>query len=309
MDIFIQQIVNGLVLGSIYALIALGYTMVYGILGIINFAHGDVLMVGALTALTTIMLLKTHFPDLPGWFLMLAGMAVAIPVCVAVSLLIERIAYRPLRNAPRLAPLITAIGVSIVLQTVAMLIWGRNYLTFPQLLPSDPIVIAGATVTVTKLIVIALSAIIMVALMLLVNRSKLGRAMRATAENPRVAGLMGVNPNYVIAVTFAIGAALAAVAGVMIAATYSVAHFYMGFMPGLKAFTAAVLGGIGNIPGAMVGGLLLGLIESLGAGYIGDLTGGVLGSHYQDVFAFVVLCAVLIFRPSGLLGERVADRA
>jgi branched-chain amino acid transport system permease protein len=266
-------------------------------------------MVGALTALTTIMLLKTHFPDLPGWFLMLAGMAVAIPVCVAVSLLIERIAYRPLRNAPRLAPLITAIGVSIVLQTVAMLIWGRNYLTFPQLLPSDPIVIAGATVTVTKLIVIALSAIIMVALMLLVNRSKLGRAMRATAENPRVAGLMGVNPNYVIAVTFAIGAALAAVAGVMIAATYSVAHFYMGFMPGLKAFTAAVLGGIGNIPGAMVGGLLLGLIESLGAGYIGDLTGGVLGSHYQDVFAFVVLCAVLIFRPSGLLGERVADRA
>jgi branched-chain amino acid transport system permease protein len=309
MDTFIQQVINGLVLGSLYSLIALGYTMVYGILNLINFAHGDVLMVGALTALTTIMVLKTHFPDLPGWFLMLAGMAVAIPVCVAVSLLIERIAYRPLRNAPRLAPLITAIGVSIVLQTVAMLVWGRNYLTFPQLLPSDPIVIAGATVTVTKLVVIALSAIIMIALMLLVNRSKLGRAMRATAENPRVAGLMGVNPNYVIAVTFAIGAGLAAVAGVMIAATYSVAHFYMGFMPGLKAFTAAVLGGIGNIPGAMVGGLLLGLIESLGAGYIGDLTGGVLGSHYQDVFAFVVLCAVLIFRPSGLLGERVADRA
>ena len=309
MDTFIQQVINGLVLGSLYSLIALGYTMVYGILNLINFAHGDVLMVGALTALTTIMVLKTHFPDLPGWFLMLAGMAVAIPVCVAVSLLIERIAYRPLRNAPRLAPLITAIGVSIVLQTVAMLVWGRNYLTFPQLLPSDPIVIAGATVTVTKLVVIALSAIIMVALMLLVNRSKLGRAMRATAENPRVAGLMGVNPNYVIAVTFAIGAALAAVAGVMHAANYSMAHFYMGFLPGLKAFTAAVLGGIGNIPGAMVGGLLLGLIESLGAGYIGDLTGGVLGSHYQDVFAFVVLCAVLIFRPSGLLGERVADRA
>lgn len=309
MDTFIQQVINGLVLGSLYSLIALGYTMVYGILNLINFAHGDVLMIGALTALTTIMVLKSHFPDLPGWFLMLAGMAVAIPVCVAVSLLIERIAYRPLRNAPRLAPLITAIGVSIVLQTLAMLVWGRNYLTFPQLLPSDPIVIAGATVTVTKLVVIALSAIIMVALMLLVNRSKLGRAMRATAENPRVAGLMGVNPNFVIAVTFAIGASLAAVAGVMIAATYSVAHFYMGFMPGLKAFTAAVLGGIGNIPGAMVGGLLLGLIESLGAGYIGDLTGGVLGSHYQDVFAFVVLCAVLIFRPSGLLGERVADRA
>ena len=309
MDTFIQQVINGLVLGSLYALIALGYTMVYGILNLINFAHGDVLMVGALTALTSILLLKASFPDLPGWILMIAGMAVAIPTCVVTSLIIERVAYRPLRGAPRLAPLITAIGVSIVLQTVAMLIWGRNYMTFPSLLPSDPIEFFGATVTVTKLVVIGLSAVIMVGLMLLVNRSKLGRAMRATAENPRVAGLMGVDPNMVIMITFAIGASLAAVAGVMLAATYSVAHFYMGFMPGLKAFTAAVLGGIGNIPGAMVGGLLLGLIEALGAGYIGELTGGVLGSHYQDVFAFIVLCAVLILRPSGLLGERVADRA
>jgi branched-chain amino acid transport system permease protein len=190
-----------------------------------------------------------------------------------------------------------------------MIVWGRNYLTFPQLLPSDPIPVAGATVTVTKLLVVALSAAIMLGLTLLVNRTKLGRAMRATAENPRVAGLMGVNPNFVIAATFAIGAALAAVAGVMQAAVYSVAHFYMGFIPGLKAFTAAVLGGIGNIAGAMLGGILLGLIEALGAGYIGQLTGGVLGSNYQDVFAFIVLCAVLILRPSGLLGERVADRA
>ncbi|GAB4482521.1 MAG: branched-chain amino acid ABC transporter permease [Burkholderiaceae bacterium] len=309
MDTFIQQILNGLVLGSLYSLIALGYTMVYGILNLINFAHGDVLMVGALTALSTILFLQAHFPDMPGWALLVAGMAVAIPTCIVVSLVIERVAYRPLRNAPRLAPLITAIGVSIVLQTLAMIVWGRNYMTFPQLLPSDPMQFLGATVTVTKLLVIVLSALIMAALMLLVNRSKLGRAMRATAENPRVAGLMGVNPNYVIAVTFAIGAGLAAVAGVMLAATYTVAHFYMGFLPGLKAFTAAVLGGIGNIPGAMVGGLLLGLIEALGAGYIGQLTGGVLGSHYQDVFAFIVLCAVLILRPSGLLGERVADRA
>jgi branched-chain amino acid transport system permease protein len=308
-ETFIQQIINGLVLGSLYSLIALGYTMVYGILNLINFAHGDVLMIGALTALTLILFLQAQFPDAPGWLLMIAGMAVAIPVCVTTSLIIERVAYRPLRNAPRLAPLITAIGVSIVLQTVAMLVWGRNYMTFPQLLPSAPIEVAGATVTVTKLVVIGLSALIMVALMLLVNRTRLGRAMRATAENPRVAGLMGVNPNFVIALTFAIGASLAAVAGVMLASTYTVAHFYMGFMPGLKAFTAAVLGGIGNIPGAMLGGLLLGLIEALGAGYIGDLTGGVLGSHYQDVFAFIVLCGVLILRPSGLLGERVADRA
>jgi branched-chain amino acid transport system permease protein len=308
-ETFIQQIINGLVLGSLYALIALGYTMVYGILNLINFAHGDVLMVGALTALSVILFVQSHVPGLPGWVLFLIGTAAAIPTCIAVSLVIERVAYRPLRNAPRLAPLITAIGVSIILQTVAMLVWGRNYLTFPQLLPADPINFGEATVTITKLIVIGLSALIMVGLMALVNATRLGRAMRATAENPRVAGLMGVNPNQVIAVTFAIGAALAAVAGVMFAATYSVAHFYMGFMPGLKAFTAAVLGGIGNIPGAMVGGLLLGLIEALGAGYIGDLTGGILGSNYQDVFAFIVLCAVLIFRPSGLLGERVADRA
>jgi branched-chain amino acid transport system permease protein len=309
LDTFIQQVLNGLVLGSVYALIALGYTMVYGILNLINFAHGDVLMVGALTALSTVTLLQRIFPGAPGWLLMLGGTAVAIPVCIAVSLIIERVAYRPLRNAPRLAPLITAIGVSIILQTVAMLVWGRNYRTFPSLLPQDPVAIFGATVTVTKIIVIVLSGLIMVGLMVLVNRSRLGRAMRATAENPRVAGLMGVNPNFVIAITFAIGAALAAVAGVMIAATYSVAHFYMGFIPGLKAFTAAVLGGIGNIPGAMVGGLLLGLIEALGAGYIGELTNGVFGSNYQDVFAFIVLCGVLILRPSGLLGERVADRA
>jgi branched-chain amino acid transport system permease protein len=309
METFIQQLLNGLVLGSLYSLVALGYTMVYGILNLINFAHGDVLMIGTLTALTTILLVQANFPDTPGWLLLVIGMGVAIPTCIVVSLVIERVAYRPLRNAPRLAPLITAIGVSIVLQTLAMLIWGRNYMTFPQLLPAAPIELLGATVTATKIVVIVLSALIMAALMLLVNRTRLGRAMRATAENPRVAGLMGVNPNFVIALTFAIGAALAAVAGVMLAATYSVAHFYMGFMPGLKAFTAAVLGGIGNIPGAMVGGLLLGIIEALGAGYIGDLTGGVLGSHYQDVFAFIVLCAVLILRPSGLLGERVADRA
>jgi len=309
LDTFIQQVINGLVLGSLYALIALGYTMVYGILNLINFAHGDVLMVGALTALSTVVFVQSVVPGLPGWILFIVGTAVAIPVCIAVSLVIERVAYRPLRNAPRLAPLITAIGVSIILQTLAMLVWGRNYLTFPQLLPADPINFGEATVTTTKLIVIGLSAVIMIGLMVLVNTTRLGRAMRATAENPRVAGLMGVNPNQVIMVTFAIWASLAAVAGVMIAATYSVAHFYMGFMPGLKAFTAAVLGGIGNIPGAMVGGLLLGLIEALGAGYIGQATGGILGSNYQDVFAFVVLCAVLIFRPSGLLGERVADRA
>ncbi|HYA59974.1 MAG TPA: branched-chain amino acid ABC transporter permease [Burkholderiaceae bacterium] len=309
LDTFVQQVFNGLVLGSLYALIALGYTMVYGIVNLINFAHGDVLMVGALTALSVIALAQAMAPGASGWVLMIVGMLAAIPVCVLLSLLIERVAYRPLRNAPRLAPLITAIGVSILLQTLAMIIWGRNHLTFPQLLSSEPITIGPATATATKLLVIALSAIIMVALLLLVQYTRLGRAMRATAENARVAALMGVNPNAVIAATFAIGAALAAVAGVMYASLYSVAHFYMGFIPGLKAFTAAVLGGIGNIPGAMLGGILLGLIEALGAGYIDQISNGIFGSNYQDVFAFIVLCAVLILRPSGLLGERVADRA
>jgi len=309
LDTFVQQVFNGLVLGSLYALIALGYTMVYGIVNLINFAHGDVLMVGALTALSVIALAQAMAPGASGWVLMIVGMLAAIPVCVLLSLLIERVAYRPLRNAPRLAPLITAIGVSILLQTLAMIIWGRNHLTFPQLLSSEPIAIGPATATATKLLVIALSAIIMVALLLLVQYTRLGRAMRATAENARVAALMGVNPNAVIAATFAIGAALAAIAGVMYASLYSVAHFYMGFIPGLKAFTAAVLGGIGNIPGAMLGGILLGLIEALGAGYIDQISNGVFGSNYQDVFAFIVLCAVLILRPSGLLGERVADRA
>jgi len=309
LDTFLQQVFNGLVLGSLYALIALGYTMVYGIVNLINFAHGDVLMVGALTALSAIAAAQGFAPGIPGWGLMLIGMFAAVPVCVLLSLLIERVAYRPLRHAPRLAPLITAIGVSILLQTLAMSVWGRNPRTFPQLLPSEPIVLGPATATVTKLLVIVLSAVIMVALLILVQRTRLGRAMRATAENARVASLMGVNPNAVIAATFAIGAALAAVAGVMYAALYSVAHFYMGFIPGLKAFTAAVLGGIGNIPGAMIGGILLGLIEALGAGYIDQLSNGVFGSNYQDVFAFIVLCAVLILRPSGLLGERIADRA
>ncbi|WP_316151313.1 branched-chain amino acid ABC transporter permease [Cupriavidus sp. BIC8F] len=311
MDIFIQQIVNGLVIGSIYALIALGYTMVYGILGIINFAHGDVLMIGALTALSAILGLQKIAPGLPEWLTLVIATLVAMPVCALLSFTIERAAYRPLRNAPRLAPLITAIGVSIILQTVGMMIWSRNPLTFPQLLPSAPIDIGatGATITGKEIAIIAMAVLVMGGLLLLVNRTKLGRAMRATAENQKVAGLMGVNPNFVISATFMIGGTMAALAGVMMATNYGNAHFYMGFIPGLKAFTAAVLGGIGNLAGAMVGGMLLGLIEALGAGYIGDLTGGIFGSNYQDVFAFIVLITVLVFRPSGLMGERVAERA
>jgi len=309
MEIFLQQIVNGLVLGSMYALIALGYTMVYGVLNLINFAHGEVLMIGAMAGLTILKMVNSAAPGLPGIVKLLIAIAGAIPVCVLVNILIERIAYRRLRNAPRLAPLITAIGVSILLQTIAMMVWGRNPLPFPQVMPSDSLNLMGALITPTQVMLLVLAAVCMIALVLLVEKTKMGRAMRATAENPRIAGLMGVDANRVIVFTFAIGATLAAVAGVMWGANYSSAQFAMGFVPGLKAFSAAVLGGIGNIYGAMLGGILLGLIESLGAGYIGDLTGGFLGSNYQDIFAFIVLIIVLTLRPSGLMGERVADRA
>jgi branched-chain amino acid transport system permease protein len=309
MDIFIQQIINGLVLGSMYALVALGYTMVYGVLNLINFAHGDVLMVGAMVAISILKIVQNVAPDLPGVVKLIIAIVCAIPVCVAVNVIIERVAYRRLRNAPRLAPLITAIGVSILLQTFAMMIWGRSPIPFPQVMSTDSYNVFGALISQTQVMLLILAVLSMVGLVLLVEKTKMGRAMRATAENPRVAGLMGVDSNRVIVATFAIGAALAAIAGVMWGANYSSAQFAMGFVPGLKAFSAAVLGGIGNIYGAMVGGILLGLIESLGAGYIGDLTNGFIGSNYQDIFAFIVLIAVLTLRPSGIMGERVADRA
>ncbi len=309
MDILAQQLINGLVLGAMYALVALGYTMVYGVLNLINFAHGDVLMIGAMVGWSLLQIIQSLSPELPGFLALMLAITGAIPVCVIVSVLIERVAYRRLRDAPRLAPLITAIGISILLQTLAMMIWGRNPLPFPQVLSSDPLHVMGALITPTQVLLLLLAAISMMALSLLVERTRMGRAMRAVAENPRVAALMGVNANRVIVFTFAIGAALAAVAGVMWGANYASAQFAMGFTPGLKAFSAAVLGGIGNIYGAMLGGILLGLIESLGAGYIGDLTAGVLGSHYQDIFAFIVLILVLTLRPSGIMGERVADRS
>ena len=305
----VQQLINGISLGSIYALIALGYTMVYGIMGLINFAHGEVVMFGAMITITIIGVLTGMGMSLPGPVIVLLALMLAVPVCMLMGFAIERIAYRPLRNAPRLAPLITAIGLSIVLQNVAILIWGRNYIPFPPLLPHDPIDIMGASITDLQIFIIISAVVIMAGLLFMVEKTKLGRAMRATSQNPAVAGLMGVNVNTIISATFVLGAGLGAVAGVMVAANYDQAHSHMGFLIGLKAFTAAVLGGIGNLGGAVVGGILLGVIESLGAGYIGDLTGGFLGSHYQDIFAFAVLILVLVFRPSGLLGERVAERA
>ena len=316
LDTLIQQLINGVMLGSIYALIALGYTMVYGILRIINFAHGDILMVGALTTLSALNALNSTFPHMPQLLQLGFALVVAMAVCALLAMAVERFAYRRLRNAPRLAPLISGIGVSVLLQTVAMIIWSRNPLMFPQILPMDAIAVTSgsanhppAIITVTGIVTVSLALAVMIGLWLLVEYTRLGRGMRAVAENPRVATLMGVNPNAIITLTFAIGGIFAALAGVMMASNYGNASFSMGFLPGIKAFTAAVLGGIGNIRGAMIGGILLGIIESLGAGYLGELTHGVFGSNYQDVFAFIVLILVLVFRPAGLLVERVAHRA
>jgi branched-chain amino acid transport system permease protein len=324
-DIFVQQLVNGLTLGAVYAVVALGYTMVYGIIQLINFAHGEVVMIGAMVAFTVIPILAAG--GMPPVLVVALGAACAIPVCMAVGYAMERFAYRPLRRAPRLAPLITAIGVSIILQHLAMMIWSRNVLAFPQIIPLTTFSFAGATMTGVQTAIVAICAAMMAGLAVLVYRTRLGRAMRATAQNPQVAALMGVDVNRVIAATFVIGAAMAAVAGVLFGTYYGVAQYTMGSILGLKAFSAAVLGGIGNVPGAMLGGLLLGVVEALGAGYIGDLTdlcryglgpaercadGGhfvLFGSNYQDVFAFIVLILVLVLRPSGLLGERVGERA
>jgi branched-chain amino acid transport system permease protein len=334
LDIFLQQIINGLTLGSVYAVVALGYTMVYGIIQLINFAHGEVVMIGAMVSFSVITAIAGAHTGLPPIAIVACGVLVAVPVCMTVGYTLERVAYRPLRNAPRLAPLITAIGLSIILQHLAMIIWSRNPIAFPQIITVVPIHITdsqgGATITNVQVAIIVTSVAMMAGLLALVYRTKLGIAMRATAQNQHVAGLMGINIDTVISLTFVIGAALGAVAGVMVGTYYGIAQYQMGFILGLKAFSAAVLGGIGNLAGAMLGGVLLGLIEALGAGYVGDLTNlcqlsdwsdaiakrcaddpnlTLFGSNYQDVFAFLVLIAVLIFRPSGLLGERVSERA
>ena len=309
MDIFLQQIINGLVLGSMYALIALGYTMVYGIIQLINFAHGEVLMIGALTSWAVIGMMQAGMPGMAGWLMLLISLLIACVVCAVLNYTIEKVAYRSLRSSPRLAPLITAIGMSILLQTIAMIIFKPNFKSYPNLIAADPINVGGAVITPAQILILGVTAVCLAILSYVVGKTNLGRAMRATAENPRVAALMGVKPDTVISATFIIGAILAAVAGVMWATNYGTVQHAMGFLPGLKAFTAAVLGGIGNLAGAVVGGLFLGLVESIGAGYLGAVTGGVLGSHYVDILAFTVLIIVLTLRPTGLLGERVADRA
>ena len=306
MDIFLQQLVNGLVLGSIYALVALGYTMVYGILGLINFAHGDIVMVGALVTLSVAQALTGS--AMPAPLVLAAATAAAMAVCMTLGATVERAAYRPLRRAPRLAPLITAIGVSILLQYSAALIWGKQYISMPELVRPEPFAIAGARATDLQAFIFLLACAVMAGLLWFIRSSRMGVAMRATEQNAEVAGLMGVDINRTISFTFLLGSAIGAVAGVMVVLYYGLGHYFMGFMLGLKAFTAAVLGGIGNVAGAMLGGMLLGVIESLAAGYIGDLSGGVLGSNYRDIFAFLVLVLVLVLKPTGLMGRHTGDR-
>ena len=300
MDTFLQQVVNGLTAGSVYAIVALGYTMVYGIIQLINFAHGEVVMIGAMVAFTVINALAPS--GLPALAVVLIGTGCAVPVCILVGYSMERLAYRPLRGAPRLAPLITAIGVSIILQHLALMIWSRNVLAFPQIIASRTYFIGGAAITSVQIAILAICVALMAALALLVYRTRLGTAMRATAQNPQVAGLMGIDVNRVIAVTFFLGSALAAAAGTMAGAYYGSIWYFMGFLIGLKAFTAAVIGGIGSIPGAMLGGLVLGLLESFGTQIPG------IGSEWKDVFSFSVLILVLVFKPTGLLGKSEQER-
>jgi branched-chain amino acid transport system permease protein len=298
---FAQQLINGLALGAVYALIALGYTMVYGILQLINFAHGEVYMLGAylgIIVLGVLTALGVTALSLP--LALLITVIVSMAFCAAYGAAIERLAYRPLRNATKLAPLISAVGMSIVLQNVVMLAQGKEYKNLPPLLPSEGFSMFGANVSPVQTFILGASVLIMIGLHLFVAKTRLGKAMRATSEDRVMAGLVGIDINRVISVTFMIGSALAAVAGVMVTLYYGVVHFFMGYLAGIKAFTAAVLGGIGSIPGAMFGGFMLGLIENFGASYV--------SSVYKDAFAFIVLIITLIVRPSGLLGQKSVDK-
>ncbi len=315
MDQFFQQLVNGLMLGSLYALIAVGYTVVYGIVQLINFAHGEVFMIGAFGALSTYLLLfdgQTSVWILP---VMLVG---AMACSVGVAVLMERVAYRPLRNAPRLAPLITAIGISVFLQEFVRLFYdkvpgadfpsAKQRIPFPQIdvVTGKALEVGGVTIQRSAIFTIASLAICAAGLWYFVNRTKLGRGMQAVSQDPDTARLMGINVDRLIVVAFALGAFLAAIAGIAQGFQNSNIDFRMGFLGGLKAFTAAVLGGIGNIQGAVVGGLVLGVVESMAVQCVpGQLGGG----SWKDVWAFVMLILVLVFRPQGLLGARVVDRA
>ena len=299
MEYFIQQVVNGLTLGSIYGLIAIGYTMVYGIIGMINFAHGDIFMLGGFAALIVFLVLTTAFAGIPVAVALLIMMIIAMAVTSLWNWTIEKMAYRPLRGSFRLAPLITAIGMSIVISNFVQVTQGPRNKAIPGLI--TPVYnIGGISIALKQIVIVILTAVLLAGFWYIVNRTSLGRAQRATEQDRKMAALLGINVDRTISITFVMGAALAAVAGTMYLMYYGVVSFADGFIPGVKAFTAAVLGGIGSLPGAVIGGLLIGLIESLWSAYF--------TIDYKDVATFSILAIALIFKPSGLLGRPEVEK-
>jgi len=315
--IFPQVLLDGIILGFMYALIALGYTMVYGVLEFINFAHSEIFIVGAFVGVELLLGFKAlGILETVPWPIVLLGVLLAGALASgALAVTIERVAYRPLRAAPRLIPLISAIGMSFFLQDIIRLfesLWRNAFnLVYPSMdaLNTRFDLTETMDVSVKSLVVIVAALWMLWGLHLIVNRTKIGTAIRAVAEDQAAASLMGINVNRIISLTFLIGGAMGGAAGVLFGVQYSLINPYTGFIPGLKAFTAAVLGGIGNIPGAMLGGLVLGLLEAFAASYMSLLTGGAFGAEYKDIFAFSVLILILILRPKGLLGEVVRERA
>ena len=300
LELFFQQLLNGLTLGMMYALIALGYTMVYGVIQLINFAHGEIFMVGAYLALSAIGLLASFWSAAPFWAVMAFLFVFSVVGSSVLGAVIEKTAYKPLRKSPKLAALITSIGVSLFLQNAVMLIYGSKEQSFPEVVPSVRFSYGVFSISLIQLLIFVCSVGFMIFLTWFVRGTRMGKAMRATAENPEAAKLMGVSSDGVIRTTFVLGSGLAAVAGTLFGMYYGSVNFHDGYLAGLKAFTAAVFGGIGSIPGAMLGGVLLGIFEGLGSGYV--------SSEWKDVFAFALLGAVLILRPSGLLGESIPEK-
>lgn len=297
----LQQLINGLTVGGVYAIIAIGYTMVYGILELINFAHGEIYMLGAYLGIillgffTVTGLTAANLP-----LALILTVILTVMFCSAYGFTIERVAYKPLRNAPRLSPLISAIGVSIFLQNYVMLTQGATDKVFPHRFGEAGIQFMNVNVTYLQAIIILVSGVLMLSLHIFIRKTRMGKAMRATAQDRTMASLVGINVDSIISLTFIIGAGLAAVAGTMIASYYSLVNYFIGYIVGIKAFTAAVLGGIGNMPGAMLGGIILGLVESLGAAYI--------SSEYKDAYAFIILIVILLIKPSGILGKTTEEK-